>query len=174
MCAQICEAYSANRYPFPEDQGRRREMNHEVNMRLQELHTTIDAGAWAWLIQCLAVLAVQPVPLMFRAHRSKQMFGQMLCHFACNRSAAKGHSAAKHCAEPRGLDHPGACLQHNPVCARTCVQMLPSHVFKLPTTDNSMRSFSCSFSPVAQAHMRMLKSLALARRSSGRRRCTTR
>jgi hypothetical protein len=42
---QICEAYSANRYPFPEDQGRRREMNHEVNQRLQELHTTIDAGA---------------------------------------------------------------------------------------------------------------------------------
>ena len=42
---QICEAYSANRYPFPEDQGRRREMNHEVNLRLQELHTTIDAGA---------------------------------------------------------------------------------------------------------------------------------
>lgn len=42
---QICEAYSANRYPFPEDQGRRREINHEVNLRLQELHTTIDAGA---------------------------------------------------------------------------------------------------------------------------------
>lgn len=44
---QICEAYSANRYPFPEDQGRRREMNHEVNLRLQELHTTIDAGVLA-------------------------------------------------------------------------------------------------------------------------------
>jgi V-type H+-transporting ATPase subunit a len=44
MFLQICEAYSANRYPFPEDQGRRREMNHEVNVRLQELHTTIDAG----------------------------------------------------------------------------------------------------------------------------------
>jgi len=42
---QICEAYGANRYPFPEDQNRRREMNHEVNLRLQELHTTIEAGA---------------------------------------------------------------------------------------------------------------------------------
>ena len=43
-CLQICEAYGANRYPFPEDPQRRREMNHEVNTRLQELHTTIEAG----------------------------------------------------------------------------------------------------------------------------------
>lgn len=44
MFMQICEAYGANRYPFPEDQSRRREMEHEVYLRLQELHTTIDAG----------------------------------------------------------------------------------------------------------------------------------
>ena len=42
--AQICEAYGANRYPFPEDPARRRQMMAEVTMRLRELHTTIDAG----------------------------------------------------------------------------------------------------------------------------------
>mmetsp|Transcript_11003 Transcript_11003/g.32964 ORF Transcript_11003/g.32964 Transcript_11003/m.32964 type:complete len:841 (-) Transcript_11003:131-2653(-) len=41
---KICEAYGANRYPFPEDAGRRREMSAEVNGRLQELHSTMDAG----------------------------------------------------------------------------------------------------------------------------------
>ena len=43
--AQICEAYGANRYPFPEDPARRRQMMAEVTMRLRELHTTIEAGA---------------------------------------------------------------------------------------------------------------------------------
>ena len=42
---QICEAYGANRYPFPEDPARRRQMMAEVTMRLRELHTTIEAGA---------------------------------------------------------------------------------------------------------------------------------
>lgn len=42
--AQICEAYGANRYPFPEDASRRQEMSAEVNGRLQELHSTMDAG----------------------------------------------------------------------------------------------------------------------------------
>lgn len=42
---QICEAFSANRYPFPEDVGRQRQMNAEVNARLRELHTTLEAGA---------------------------------------------------------------------------------------------------------------------------------
>ena len=41
---QICEAYGANRYPFPEEGGRRRQMMTEVTSRLMELHTTIDAG----------------------------------------------------------------------------------------------------------------------------------
>ena len=44
--AQICEAYGANRYPFPEDPARRRQMMAEVTMRLRELHTTIEAGTW--------------------------------------------------------------------------------------------------------------------------------
>ena len=44
-CLQICEAYGANRYPFPEDSARRRQMMAEVTARLQELHTTIDASA---------------------------------------------------------------------------------------------------------------------------------
>ena len=41
---QICEAYNANRYPFPEDPARQRQMNAEVTARLRELHTTIEAG----------------------------------------------------------------------------------------------------------------------------------
>ena len=45
FAAQICEAYGANRYPFPEDPARRRQMMAEVTMRLRELHTTIEAGA---------------------------------------------------------------------------------------------------------------------------------
>ncbi len=43
--AQICEAFSANRYPFPEDPTRQRQMNAEVTARLRELQTTIEAGA---------------------------------------------------------------------------------------------------------------------------------
>ncbi|PSC76142.1 V-type proton ATPase subunit a3-like isoform A [Micractinium conductrix] len=41
---KICEAFSANRYPFPEDLTRQRQMNAEVNSRLRELHTTLEAG----------------------------------------------------------------------------------------------------------------------------------
>lgn len=41
---QICEAYGANRYPFPEEPARQRQMNAEVTARLRELHTTIEAG----------------------------------------------------------------------------------------------------------------------------------
>lgn len=41
---KICEAFSANRYPFPEDLARQRQMNTEVNGRLRELHTTLEAG----------------------------------------------------------------------------------------------------------------------------------
>ena len=44
LCLQICEAYNANRYPFPEDPARQRQMNAEVTARLRELHTTIEAG----------------------------------------------------------------------------------------------------------------------------------
>ena len=42
---QICEAYGANRYPFPEDPGRQRHMHGEVTTRLRELHHTIETGA---------------------------------------------------------------------------------------------------------------------------------
>lgn len=45
---QICEAFSANRYPFPEDPARQRQMNAEVTARLRELQTTIEAGAHCW------------------------------------------------------------------------------------------------------------------------------
>mmetsp|Transcript_14644 Transcript_14644/g.46592 ORF Transcript_14644/g.46592 Transcript_14644/m.46592 type:complete len:765 (-) Transcript_14644:224-2518(-) len=41
---KICDAFAANRYPFPEDPSRQRQMNAEVTARLRELHTTIDAG----------------------------------------------------------------------------------------------------------------------------------
>ncbi|KAK9805190.1 hypothetical protein WJX72_004776 [[Myrmecia] bisecta] len=41
---KICEAFGANRYPFPEDPTRQRQMNAEVTARLRELHTTIEAG----------------------------------------------------------------------------------------------------------------------------------
>lgn len=41
---KICEVYGANRYPFPEDPNRQRQMNSEVTMRLRELSTTIEAG----------------------------------------------------------------------------------------------------------------------------------
>ena len=43
---QICEAFGANRYPFPEESQRQRQMNAEVTARLRELHTTVDAGEW--------------------------------------------------------------------------------------------------------------------------------
>jgi len=41
---KICEAFGANRYPFPEDFGRQRQMNADVTARLQELQTTLDAS----------------------------------------------------------------------------------------------------------------------------------
>jgi hypothetical protein len=44
VAAQICEAFNANRYPFPEDPNRQRQMHAEVTARLRELHTTIEAG----------------------------------------------------------------------------------------------------------------------------------
>ncbi|KAK9862645.1 hypothetical protein WJX84_005113 [Apatococcus fuscideae] len=41
---KICEAFGANRYPFPEEGTRQRQMNAEVTARLRELQTTIEAG----------------------------------------------------------------------------------------------------------------------------------
>ncbi|KAI8468064.1 MAG: V-type ATPase, V0 complex, 116kDa subunit family [Monoraphidium minutum] len=41
---KICEAYGANRYPFPEDPTRQRQMHGEVTTRLRELHHTIETG----------------------------------------------------------------------------------------------------------------------------------
>jgi len=41
---KICEAFGANRYPFPEDFSRQRQMNAEVTARLTELHSTLEAS----------------------------------------------------------------------------------------------------------------------------------
>ncbi|GBG69770.1 hypothetical protein CBR_g4601 [Chara braunii] len=41
---KICEAFGANRYPFPEDVGKQRQMMAEVSQRLSELQLTIDMG----------------------------------------------------------------------------------------------------------------------------------
>jgi V-type H+-transporting ATPase subunit a len=41
---RICEAFNANRYPFPEEPSRQRQMHGEVTARLRELHATIEAG----------------------------------------------------------------------------------------------------------------------------------
>jgi V-type H+-transporting ATPase subunit a len=44
VCTQICEVFSANKYPFPEDIARQRQMATEVTARLRELQTTNEAG----------------------------------------------------------------------------------------------------------------------------------
>ncbi len=65
---KICEAFGANRYPFPEDAARQRAMNAEVTARLRELHATLEASskhrdetlegvgynlaAWTTLVRC--------------------------------------------------------------------------------------------------------------------------
>lgn len=41
---KICEAFGANRYPFPEEVSQQRKMHSEVSTRLRELKATIDAG----------------------------------------------------------------------------------------------------------------------------------
>lgn len=41
---KICDAFSANRYPFPEAISSQHQMSSEVTVKLKELHTTIDAG----------------------------------------------------------------------------------------------------------------------------------
>ena len=41
---KICEAFGANRYPFPEDFQRQHQMNSEVTARLVELQSTLEAS----------------------------------------------------------------------------------------------------------------------------------
>ncbi|KAL4581312.1 hypothetical protein LXL04_017523 [Taraxacum kok-saghyz] len=41
---KICEAFGANRYPFPEDLSKQAQMIKEVSGRLSELKSTIDTG----------------------------------------------------------------------------------------------------------------------------------
>ena len=41
---KICEAFGANRYPFPEDFARQHQMNSEVTARLLELQSTLEAS----------------------------------------------------------------------------------------------------------------------------------
>lgn len=42
---KICEAFGANKYPFPEEVGQQAQMIDEVSARLAELKATIDAGS---------------------------------------------------------------------------------------------------------------------------------
>ncbi|KAG2432238.1 hypothetical protein HXX76_009157 [Chlamydomonas incerta] len=41
---KICEAFGANRYPFPDDDARQRNMKVEVAGRIRELQMTVEAG----------------------------------------------------------------------------------------------------------------------------------
>lgn len=41
---KICEAFGANRYPFPEEYQKQRQIKNEVNSRLTDLDSTIEAG----------------------------------------------------------------------------------------------------------------------------------
>ncbi|KAH8934864.1 hypothetical protein BDL97_17G001900 [Sphagnum fallax] len=41
---KICEAFGANLYPFPEEPNKQQQMKAEVEARLAELRTTLDAG----------------------------------------------------------------------------------------------------------------------------------
>lgn len=41
---QICDVFNANKYPFPEDIARQRQMASEVTSRIRELQTTNEAG----------------------------------------------------------------------------------------------------------------------------------
>ncbi|KAL2633846.1 hypothetical protein R1flu_005325 [Riccia fluitans] len=41
---KICEAFGANKYPFPEDATRQRQVKIQVASRLNELHQTLEAG----------------------------------------------------------------------------------------------------------------------------------
>ena len=41
---QTCEAFSANRYPLPDDSSRQHQMHADVSARLRELASTIEAG----------------------------------------------------------------------------------------------------------------------------------
>jgi V-type H+-transporting ATPase subunit a len=43
---KICEAFGANRYPFPEEPNRLWQMKSEVDERLSELQSTLDAGIY--------------------------------------------------------------------------------------------------------------------------------
>lgn len=44
LLLQTCEAFSANRYPFPEDTTRQRQMHADVTARLCDLSATIESG----------------------------------------------------------------------------------------------------------------------------------
>ncbi|PNH05344.1 Vacuolar proton ATPase a3 [Tetrabaena socialis] len=83
---KICEAFGANRYPFPDDPARQRQMDSEVTARIRELQTTIDAGErhrkallqniatnldeWA----TLPVVTHDPPPTYFRTNKFTAAF----------------------------------------------------------------------------------------------------
>ncbi len=75
---QICEAFGANRYPFPEEPARQRQMNAEVTARLRELHTTIEAGQlpgpWHFAVVCV---------LCPRCNLTPWVSVQKLCWLSC-------------------------------------------------------------------------------------------
>jgi V-type H+-transporting ATPase subunit a len=63
---QICEAFSANRYPFPEDTSRQRQMNAEVTARLRELQTTIEAGGPSHASMAISTLFISSLTIISR------------------------------------------------------------------------------------------------------------
>lgn len=87
---QICEAFSANRYPFPDDPSRQRQMNAEVTARLRELQTTIEAGVYP--AQASTAKLPNHLPLSIDAcpHRSDPV----TCAFMTNLLLGKSHAFA--------------------------------------------------------------------------------
>ena len=79
---KICEAFAANRYPFPEDAARQRQMHAEVTSRLRDLHTTISAGddhragALAGIAVSLEGWTLQARRFVFFARRSREAAGR--------------------------------------------------------------------------------------------------
>jgi len=73
---KICEVYGANRYPFPEDPDRQRQMNSDVKMRLTELSRTIEAGEKLRL-QVLAKIATNLNRWCTRLMREKAAYHAM-------------------------------------------------------------------------------------------------
>jgi hypothetical protein len=73
MCSQICEAFNANRYPFPEDPARQRQMHGEVRAGCMRVgcmpvpRPRVHGSARAAPVRCRLLLTRMPVvPLRAR------------------------------------------------------------------------------------------------------------